>query len=259
MRKLALRVFQPFYGADSRLRYLFLRLYAWQEVPLLYLFFRISKLSLLRYAVIRKPFYYLLLHLLGTRGVVAEAATLAETEAFIDDLSPEYRIAVGPCRCRVGNHNCYHAIMTDIVIKQTASVWFRDLFPNDYRTITKEEAKGICRASRAAGLVQCLDRHMYFNRSENYFVICNCCAESCIPLIAYRLFKRERFHFLASRSVVSIDPDKCIGCGTCIDACPFEERELKEENGFATVLNCQGCGLCVDVCPQGANVMVPRV
>ncbi len=107
-------------------------------------------------------------------------------------------------------------------------------------------------------MIQCIDRHMYFRNSENYFVICNCCKESCIPLTAYRLFKREAFRFLPSRSVVSIDADLCQACGTCVEVCPFDERTLDVERGIATVRNCQGCGLCVESCPTGASQMIAR-
>jgi Pyruvate/2-oxoacid:ferredoxin oxidoreductase delta subunit len=248
----------PLYDENSKLRYLLLKVYAWQEVELLRLLFWLSRLRIMQCAWFRKPFYYALLHWLGTRGITGQATTLAEIEAFIDDLPEAYQIAVGPCRCRVGNRNCDHEIMTDIVIMQTAPIWYAELFPRDYRVITKEQAKTICQRSRQAGLVQFIDRHMYLKDSRNYFVICNCCKESCIPLIAYRLFKNERFRFLPSTSVVRIDQNKCRVCGQCIEACPFEERQLDTTKQFATVINCQGCGLCVQVCPEGANRMVLR-
>jgi len=249
---------RPLYDEDSKLRYLLLKIYAWKEVELLRFLFWLSRRRIITYAWFRKPFYYALLHLLGTRGITGQATTLAEIEEFVDHLSDTYQIAVGPCRCRVGNRNCDHAVMTDIVIMQTAPIWHAELFPEDYRVISKEQAKEICRQSRQAGLVQFIDRHMYFNESHNYFVICNCCKESCIPLIAYRLFKQERFRFLPSTSVVQIDKIRCRACGKCIEACPFEERKLDVGKTFATVIKCQGCGLCLDVCPGGANQMVPR-
>ena len=189
--------------------------------------------------------------------------------AFIDGLPDEYALAVGPCRCRVGNRNCDHEIMTDIVIRRTAPIWYKELFPKDYRVITKQEAKEICRTSRKAGMIQSIDRHLYYRNSENYFVVCNCCKESCVPIIAYRLFKDEPYRFFPSRSVSTVDEAKCRACGTCIEACPFEERELvpvgagrEGRNGVsktvARVLNCQGCGRCADVCEAKATFMIPR-
>lgn len=246
------------YDEESRIRKLLLKSYAWKEVELLRILFYISRRSVMRFALFRKPFYYVFAHFLGMRGVVCQAATLNETLAFIDNLSDEHRIAVGPCRCRIGNKNCEHEIMTDIVIQASGEIWYRDLFPDDYRIISKEDAKDICRRSREAGMIQSIDRHMYFKNSENYFVICNCCKESCVPIIAYRVFKDEPYTFYPSRFVAEVDGNRCKACRTCIDACPFEERRLLEDGGHAAVMNCQGCGLCVDRCPEKASRMIPR-
>jgi len=252
---------------ESPLRRLLLKGYAYKEVELLRVLFWVSRLTIMKRAWFRKPFYYLFAHFLGTRGVVCQAATLSEAHCFIDGLPDEYTLAVGPCRCRVGNRNCDHEIMTDIVIRSTASIWYKELFPNDYRVITKQEAKEICTKSRAAGMIQSIDRHLYFRGSENYFVVCNCCKESCVPIIAYRVFKDEPYAFYPSRSVSTVDETKCRGCAACIEACPFEERVLVSlegraaQNGGETaarVLNCQGCGLCADVCRAQATYMIPR-
>ncbi|MEW5719424.1 MAG: 4Fe-4S dicluster domain-containing protein [Chloroflexota bacterium] len=249
---------RPVYDENSKVRYLLLKLYAWKEVELLRFLFALSRWRIMQSAWFRKPFYYALLHLLGTRGITGQATTLTEIEEFIERLPDAHHIAVGPCRCRVGNRNCDHEIMTDIVIMQTAPIWYADLFPQDYRIITKAEAKTICQRSRRAGLIQFIDRHLYLRDSRNYFVICNCCKESCIPLIAYRLFKHERFRFLPSASIVQIDQTKCRACGKCVETCPFEERKLDVSKSFAVAIHCQGCGLCVDLCPAGANQMVLR-
>ncbi|HEY1987220.1 MAG TPA: NAD(P)-binding domain-containing protein [Terracidiphilus sp.] len=55
-----------------------------------------------------------------------------------------------------------------------------------------------------------------------------------------------------------IQLDSCIGCGTCVDACP-EGDVLGILNGKATIVKghkCIGHGICADVCPVGAITMV---
>jgi len=53
--------------------------------------------------------------------------------------------------------------------------------------------------------------------------------------------------------VVTVDRDKCEGCGECVENCPASVLEM--ENDKATVVNaddCLGCETCVSVCPSGA-------
>ena len=55
-----------------------------------------------------------------------------------------------------------------------------------------------------------------------------------------------------------INLESCIGCGTCVDACP-EGDVLGLLNGKATIVKghkCIGHGLCAEVCPVGAITIV---
>jgi NAD-dependent dihydropyrimidine dehydrogenase PreA subunit len=52
---------------------------------------------------------------------------------------------------------------------------------------------------------------------------------------------------------VTVDHDKCIGDGECVDVCPVEVYELQD--GKAVPVNmeeCLGCESCVEVCEQDA-------
>jgi len=52
---------------------------------------------------------------------------------------------------------------------------------------------------------------------------------------------------------VSVDSEKCIGCGECVDVCPVEVYELQD--GKSVPVNeeeCLGCESCVEVCEQDA-------
>ena len=52
---------------------------------------------------------------------------------------------------------------------------------------------------------------------------------------------------------VTVDQEKCLGCGDCMDACPVEVYEVKQ--GKAVPIQeseCLGCMSCVEVCNEGA-------
>jgi len=51
--------------------------------------------------------------------------------------------------------------------------------------------------------------------------------------------------------LLEIDKDKCIGCGGCIDACPFGALSLVD-NMVVVNDKCTGCGACLLACPMHA-------
>jgi heterodisulfide reductase subunit A len=64
-----------------------------------------------------------------------------------------------------------------------------------------------------------------------------------------------RKEIMAEPLIAWVDDDRCVVCKVCIDACPYEARELDEEKKVVVVSDalCQGCGSCVVACPTGAT------
>jgi heterodisulfide reductase subunit A len=90
---------------------------------------------------------------------------------------------------------------------------------------------------------------------------------------ATTLLSKKPFHF--GGTIAIVDPDKCVGCLTCMRTCPFEIPRIKDEYtgvgglGGAAYIEptlCHGCGTCTAECPANAiqlmnytdnQVMVP--
>jgi heterodisulfide reductase subunit A len=51
-----------------------------------------------------------------------------------------------------------------------------------------------------------------------------------------------------------IDEEKCTGCATCVENCPYGAIEKDEETKKAKVTEviCKGCGICATNCPEVA-------
>ena len=62
----------------------------------------------------------------------------------------------------------------------------------------------------------------------------------------------------AAKYAVTVSDRLCSGCGLCVEACPYDAREINPENNIAIVHYdlCHGCGACAAVCPNGATQQV---
>ena len=58
--------------------------------------------------------------------------------------------------------------------------------------------------------------------------------------------------------ICAVDPEKCIGCESCYQECPFQAVEMVGEGKTrkARIIEaaCKGCGVCAGACPSGAVI-----
>jgi heterodisulfide reductase subunit A len=54
--------------------------------------------------------------------------------------------------------------------------------------------------------------------------------------------------------VSEVDETKCVGCGYCVDVCPYNARDIEPITKKVIVhpFLCDNCGACVVACPSGA-------
>lgn len=63
-----------------------------------------------------------------------------------------------------------------------------------------------------------------------------------------------------AKFVHNINLDKCVGCASCVNACPNDVLELESKRHKSTVVrfdDCKQCRACEQICPSGALTMAP--
>jgi ferredoxin len=135
----------------------------------------------------------------------------------------------------------------------------RRIHPSHGRFVTVDEGMAHVRRAASAGLVASI-AHVWIDPVAFWAVpfsrlmfICYC--DDCCCL--YRTHMKNRGPALdrAYKGLpgisVAVDPEKCDGCGICVEHCFVGEMAVSE--GRAVVSQgCKGCGRCVEVCPKGA-------
>ncbi|MBN1825558.1 MAG: ATP-binding protein [Candidatus Eisenbacteria bacterium] len=63
--------------------------------------------------------------------------------------------------------------------------------------------------------------------------------------------EEERVDFV-SPETAAIDPERCVACGLCAEACRFDAIPVEDSVYRVDPLGCEGCRACLWVCPEDA-------
>lgn len=109
----------------------------------------------------------------GRKMSGAFALTLEEANAIVDASDG---LALGPCTCRAAFRHCDRPLQTEIMVGLNRNVFVHER-PDDYREISKDEAKDTLKRCRELGLI-----HTIVKCRQDFYAICNCCSCCCVPL-----------------------------------------------------------------------------
>jgi ferredoxin len=168
-------------------------------------------------------------------------------ENFKLKLQNTKRIIVGHCGCRKNwaSESCDHPIETCFAPSDGpgAARFLGQPGRTSIREVSLDEALDVVRLNEEAGLV--------------HTGACFCCTCSCE--ILFSLKKANRWDLLGkSRYLAAINEEKCAGCQTCVERCPFDAIEMKKVPGSkklkASIIaeKCMGCGVCIVGCQEKA-------
>jgi Pyruvate/2-oxoacid:ferredoxin oxidoreductase delta subunit len=168
---------------------------------------------------------------------------LAEAEAI---LRAAERVFVRPCYCRRASGGCGTPV--DVCL------WIDDDEGGAGWEISRERGLELLHEADRAGLMFTAN-----DPAAQATWVCCCCADCCEPILAAErlgvgdVWPRRRY-------LAAVDPERCSGCGTCLERCPFEALVVLGDEGVPRVDDetCRGCGVCATGCPETAIGMAPR-
>jgi electron transport complex protein RnfB len=158
-------------------------------------------------------------------------------------------VALGQCQCRFSVQKCDAPLDVCIMLNNWADFTIhRGLAVK----VSKDEAIDAMQRADQAGLVPTTT-----NTKGAVPYICHCCPCCCFMLRGIVEFKQST---LASSSFLAVvDKDACVGCGDCVERCPFHAMVLDEDDRAQTTAeHCYGCGVCFSACPCEAISMTKR-
>jgi UDP-glucose 4-epimerase len=126
------------------------------------------------------------------------------------------------------------------------------------RRITRQEAHDHVKKGIEDGLIPMIgkvsiDNFIYMTPDRRKLIaICFCCPCCCI-LRSYKYVPGDYLDgIIEPIDGLKIEvTDKCTGCGTCIDTCPFNAIKVIDGKALHTS-TCRGCGRCETFCPEKA-------
>ena len=98
-----------------------------------------------------------------------------------------------------------------------------------------------------------------FLRFSNAAAIADCDVDAPnLHIVASMKTEPERKDFIGSDKA-TIDQDRCIQCGACIDHCRFAAIDYVNGKYQISEYSCEGCGVCEEVCLSHAISLKPDV
>jgi NADPH-dependent glutamate synthase beta subunit-like oxidoreductase/formate hydrogenlyase subunit 6/NADH:ubiquinone oxidoreductase subunit I len=165
------------------------------------------------------------------RVIPIEKAIMGETRrASYEEISKYLEeneiFTVSNCSCRstreIMGEGCGH-LKEDMCIQMghAAEYYIRT---GRGRRITREEAYGIIARAEENGLMHQIPN---IDGGGKTHAICNCCGCGCLSLRTAEMFSNT--DMVRSNYLSRVQPEKCMACGECVEACPVGALKLGQK------------------------------
>jgi len=173
------------------------------------------------------------------------------------------RFSIGICSCRheklhIGEKTC------DVALEKCSSF----NYAADY-LIRHNLAKEVSKSEMLENLTQSIEMKLVLcadNIKRNVTFLCHCCKDCCNALAGISKFGYPNT-VVTSSFIAKNNPDTCLGCGKCAEACPIDAIKMipidkpqtkKKKDAIIDTSICLGCGVCSLSCNNHAVTLVRR-
>jgi ferredoxin len=200
-------------------------------------------------------------------AILANPKIKKEDLLWHEDIEQIFRRAdvlfAGICGCRGGmgmggrtrqGPKCDHPLWNCFQFGKSVADFHRSRGGNNIKIYSVEEALVKSDEAERAGLIH----EGPTNSATMPGVICSCGADCCQMIIMSRASGRMHELYTPTRFQPVVDQEKCNGCQTCVELCPFDAMRMVKPTGSKKMKaeliadECMGCGVCVVGCKQKA-------
>jgi len=150
-------------------------------------------------------------------------ASFEEISKYLNDNTI---FSVSDCSCRtareVAGEGCGH-LKEDMCIQMGNAAEYY-IKTGKGREITRDEAFEIIAKAEQNGLMHTIPN---VDGPGHTHAICNCCGCSCLALRNASMFYNN--DFVRSNYVSTVDSEKCVACGECVEVCPTNAARLGQK------------------------------
>lgn len=138
-----------------------------------------------------------------------------------------------------------------------------ELACKDYHDLSSDVAYRHVYEYETAGDWKADDKGCWTVDGTSYYVSVAC--NHCDDPACTKVCPTGAMHKDPETGIVSVDADRCIGCGYCHMACPYNAPKVDREKGHS--VKCDGCAervaagkkpICVEACPLRALEFAPK-
>jgi Pyruvate/2-oxoacid:ferredoxin oxidoreductase delta subunit len=162
------------------------------------------------------------------------------------------RFAVAPCICRsketMKGGGCDAPLESCLMFDEWADYYVRD---GRGRAIDRTEVMEILVRADAANLV------LQPTNSKDVAAIC-CCCGCCCGILKGLQHHPKPAEAVASSYISQLEDELCDACWDCLERCQMQALYEGDNRVSLNSDRCIGCGLCVTTCPSGALRLVRK-